>query len=173
MGCLMDDRELLQILAAEESAAVGYWDNQLSVEQQKAIDYYLGEPFGDEREGYSQVVSQDVAEVIDWRLPSLMRIFMSGDVVAEYEPVQIEDEQFARQATEYANYIFNKDNPGFTILHDWFKDALLSKVGVVKVWWDESKIKHPRETLKGLSVVQVQELMNDPAVEILGQRTDP
>src|SRR5690606_11638341 len=54
-----------------------------------------------------------------------------------------------------------------------FKDALLSKVGVVKVWWDESKIKHPRETLKGLSVVQVQELMNDPAVEILGQRTDP
>lgn len=169
----MDDRTLLQILAAEEKSAVGYYDSTLSKEQRTAIDYYLGDLFGDERDGYSKVVSQDVAEVVDWRLPSLLRIFFAGDVVAEFEPSGPEDVEAAKQATEYIHYIFTKDNPGFQITHDWFKDALLSKVGVVKVWWDESEKKAPEETLTGLSVMQVQDLMNDDAVEIVGQNMTP
>lgn len=168
----MDERELLQVCAAEESNAVGYWDNTLSKDQDKALKYYFGEPFGDEREGFSQVVSQDVAEVIDWRLPSLLRIFASGDMIAEYEPTGIEDEAYAKQATEYANHIFKKDNGGFLVLHDWFKDALLSKVGVVKVWWDESVVKHPKETQTGLSVVAVDNLLNDEDVTVIGKDTE-
>ncbi len=49
-----------------------------------------------------------------------------------------EDEKIAEQATEYVNYVFNCDNPGFLILHNWFKDAFLAKVGIVKVWWEDT-----------------------------------
>lgn len=169
----MDKRELLQICVGEETDAVGFWDQTVSKQQDENLRYYYGEPFGDERPGFSQVVSQDVAEVIDGRMPDLIKIFVSGDRIVEYEPTGAEDEAFADQATDYANYIFWKDNDGFTLLHNWFKDALISKVGVVKVWWDEDKTVHPAETLTGLSVLAVAEMLNDPAIEILEQEMEP
>ena len=41
-------------------------------------------------------------------MPSLMKIFLSGDKVAQFDPTGPEDEQVADQATDYANYIFTK-----------------------------------------------------------------
>ena len=40
----------------------------------------------------------------------------------------------AKIATDYMNVIFHRDNDGFSILHDWFKDALLEKLGWTKYW---------------------------------------
>ena len=65
------------------------------------------------------------------------------------EPVKSEDVSLADQATNYINYIFNKDNNGFSILYTWFKDALLEKNGIVKIFWDES-VKVEQETYQNL-----------------------
>ena len=40
---------------------------------------------------------------------------------------------------------FMQGNPGFLILYSFIKDALLSKVGVVKVFWEENE-ERERET---------------------------
>jgi hypothetical protein len=56
-----------------------------------------------------------------------MRIFTASDHTAKCEPFNAEDVALAEQATNYVNYVFNKDNPGFQILYSWFKDALLEK----------------------------------------------
>jgi uroporphyrin-III C-methyltransferase len=63
-------------------------------------------------------------------LPNLLRIFTASDQVVRCEPVKAEDVALAEQATNYINYVFNKDNPGFSILYTWFKDALLEKNGI-------------------------------------------
>src|SRR5690606_4720812 len=119
-----------------------------------------GEPYGDEEDGRSQAISRDVLETVEWLMPDLLRVFMGSDDVVHYEPVGPEDEQAAIQATDYANHIFWKDNPGYQLMYDWFKDALLQKVGVLKVWWaEEEKVK--RDTYTGLSFVTVTELEND------------
>ena len=44
---------------------------------------------------------------------------------------EVEDIKMAEQVTSYINYIFNKDNNGFSILYTWFKDALIEKNGIV------------------------------------------
>lgn len=140
----MDEQTLAGLLEQEAAQAVGYSQDEIGAQQDLALQYYHGEPFGDEIAGRSQVVSRDVAEVVDWLMPDLIRIFMSGDEVVAFDPVGQEDEAFAEQATQYVNHVFWRDNPGFRIMHAWFKDALLQKVGVVKVWWDDSERKQRR-----------------------------
>ncbi len=136
-GGAMDDSELASLLAQHESRAVGYYTSEIADEQAKAIDYYYGRPFGDERAGRSSVVDRTVAVTIDNALAALLKPFVSAEDVVSFEPRGPEDEAIAEQATEYVNYCFQCDNPGFTILHNWFKDALLTKIGVVKFWWED------------------------------------
>src|SRR3546814_10218682 len=133
-------------------------------ELRKALDYYLGEPFGNEQEGRSQVVSTDVADTVEWIRPSLLRIFTGGDEVVRFEPTGPEDEEVARQATEYVNWIFQRDNPGFLIFYTLFKDALLQKNGIVTLWWDEGETGE-RETYLGKTFDEPQLLLTQPNAE--------
>ncbi len=125
--------------------AKSYADGTLKAERKRAMDYYFGKPFGDEVEGRSKVVSTDVAEVIEWILPDLMKIFTSTNSPVNFDPEGPEDEAGAKQATDYVNYIFTKENTSFLVLYTWFKDALLQKNGVVKYGW-QTKEKVKEET---------------------------
>lgn len=130
-----------------------------------AMDYYQGRPFGNEVEGRSSVVSTDVRDTIEWIMPTLMRIFTSGEQVVEFEPEGIEDEQRAVQATEYCQYIWMRDNPGYTNFYVWFKDGLMQKNGVVKIYFDESE-ETKRERYTGLDEQAFTELVNDDTVTV-------
>ena len=133
----MTEAELRSALDEEIRGAVGYTSSELSNQRKTALDYYYGEKFGNEVEGRSSYVSRDVADTIEWIMPSLMRIFTGGDNIVRFEPQGPEDEKAAQQATDYVNYIFQRQNDGFLTLYTWFKDALLSKNGFVKVYWEE------------------------------------
>lgn len=138
----MDDNELASLLAAHEQAAVGYYNSEIANEQAKAIKYYYGDVSDDvpRLDGCSAAVDHSVAIMVDNGLAAVLKPFVSAEEVVSFEPRGPEDVKVAEQATEYVNYVIQCDNPGFLIFHDWFKDALLTKVGVVKVWWeDQSK----------------------------------
>src|SRR5262245_36254075 len=84
----------------------------------------------------SKAVSSDVADTIEGLMPPLMEIFAAGEEVVQFAPVGPEDVAAAEQETDYVNHVFMQQNPGFLVLYSFIKDALLSKVGVVKVWWE-------------------------------------
>src|SRR5210317_758289 len=158
--------KLKAILENEIEDAIGYLETETTDERQQALEYYLREPYGNEVEGKSQIVTGEVAEVIDGALPQLMRLFASGDKVVSFEPVNDGDQPFAKQATEYANWVFNKDNDGFLVMHNWFKDALLQKVGVVKAYW-EDKIDVKKESYEYLSEDDLAVIINDDEIEVV------
>jgi hypothetical protein len=158
--------KLKAILDNEIEDAIGYVESETTDERQQALEYYLREPYGNEVEGKSQIVTGEVAEVVDGALPQLMRLFASGDKVVQFEPVNEGDGPFAKQASEYANWVFNKDNDGFLIMHNWFKDALLQKVGVIKCYW-EDKIDVKKEEYEYLSEDELAILMQDEEVEVV------
>ena len=162
----LTDLELQSIIASEISISQDFLGGDLSRQRKKSIEYYLGDKLGTEIDGRSQVVSTDVADTIETILPNLLRIFTASDQVVKCEPVKAEDVGVADQATNYLNYIFYKDNPGFQILYTWFKDALLEKNGIVKVYWDESS-KVEQETYKNLSQDEYYLLMQDDNVELV------
>lgn len=162
---VMGDDELQGIVGKEIEDAIDYSDNWVSPYRATATEYYRGDPFGDEEEGRSQVVSMDVRDTVQAIMPSLMRIFHSTDRTVEYAPQGPEDVAAAKQATEYANYIINRDNNGFLHMHAAFKDALIRKVGVLKCYWDD-QTKFETHDLTGLDDNALAALMSDPAAEI-------
>jgi hypothetical protein len=165
-GYIMDESKLKSILESEIWSSLGYIQSETTGERQQALEYYLRRPYGNEVEGKSQVVTGEVAEAVDGALPQLIRIFTSSENIVQFDPVKEGDEDLANQATTYVNHVFYKDNDGFSVLHNWFKDALLEKVGVVKVYWnDETNIT--KETYKGLTDDELALIMQDPEVEII------
>ena len=166
----MDDGKLKSILENEIDNAIGYLDTETTQARTKALEYYLRQPYGNEVEGRSQIVTGEVAEAIDGALPQLVRVFTQSDDIVRFEPKHPGDEEGAKQATDYCNWVFYSQNPGFTILHNWFKDALLQKNGVVKCYWD-IKEDVTKEEYRGLTDDELVMLLSDGKYEIAAQDT--
>lgn len=128
----LGDEELVALLQDEERLAVSFRDSDLAAEQELAIDYYEAKPFGDEEEGRSQVVTPDVAEVVDYMSISVLRTCVSGDRVVEFEAKEEEDVEAADEATEAVSYVFMRAQNGYKVLGDWLQSGLIEKYGVVK-----------------------------------------
>ena len=160
----MTDESLISIIDREVGS--GGLNGELEDQRRKALDYYNGEPFGNELEGRSSVVSTDVMDVVEWSMPILMRIFGSGDEIGRFEPQNPDDVEAAEQATDYCNYVFFRENDGFKLLYDVMKDALVSKTGIFKIVWKEDE-EVERESYEGLSDEEFQLLVMDDAVEVV------
>ncbi len=172
----LSDDDLKALANRELRSAVGYFGGKLADARRKSEYYYLGEAKGDlsppEIDGRSTVVSTDVRNTIMSMMPQLMAKFVGGDQVVEFEPQTQDDEQKASQCTDYLNYLFMKRNNGHAICTSWFHDALLQKNGIIKVWWD-TRAEEKREEYKGLTDIDLAEILEDPEVEPIDQSSYP
>ena len=166
----MQQNDLKSILQAEIDDAIGYIETETVDQRKQALQAYLRQPYGNEVEGKSQIVTGEVAEAIDGALPSLVRIFTGSDNIVIFEPQGPQDEASAKQATDYCNWVFLRDNEGVAILHDWFKDALMQKNGILKAYW-ENKEDITKERYFDLSDDELAMLMSDETMEIVEQDT--
>ena len=173
----MPTSELKAMLTAEKlDALAAMRASKLSAERAHAMDYYNGDMSRDmpAQDGRSRAVSTDVADTIDGLMPSLMEIFAGSDDVVRFEAFGPEDVAAAEQETDYVNHVFMQQNPGFLILYSFIKDALLSKVGIVKVWWEEHE-EESRETYLDQPDDAFALLVANPDIEIVAhsERPDP
>ena len=141
---------------------------EVGSEVQKAVSYYLGRPYGNEVKGKSSVTTREVAEAVDGALPQLLKIFTQSVDVVEFTPQNDGDATVAENVTEYVNHIFQKDNSGAILMHNWFWDALVNKVGIVKAYWDVKEDANEEEYFS-LSQDELGMLMQEPSVEIVEQ----
>lgn len=120
--------------------SIEYVDQELSPLRALATKYYQGEPFGNEEEGRSQVVDTVLRDTVLMMMPSLMRIFFGADRALEYIPTNKAQVEYTDQVTEFVwDVIVNQDNEGYLAFYEWFKDALVKKLGILKVWYDDTE----------------------------------
>jgi hypothetical protein len=160
----IENPELRAILQNYITNSLGFLGGTLSAQREKALDYYQGDSLGNEIEGRSQVVSTDVADTVESLLPNLLRVFTASEKVVVCEPVRGEDAPLAEQATAYLNHIFYKENDGFQLLYNFFKDALLEKNGILKTYYDKTETVE-FETYENLTDEEYAVIKNDPNVE--------
>jgi hypothetical protein len=161
----MSDEDIEKTISQMIDDAVSYIDTDQEPDRELATSYYHGRPFGDEEEGRSKVVMTVVRDTILGMLPSLLRLFAGPERVVEFEPTGLEDEELAKQQTDYVNYCFMTDNDGAMILHSAFKDAAVRRTGIVKWWWDEAEVvATTRQT--GVTDQGIETLLLDETVEI-------
>lgn len=165
----MSDTDLKALLQAEKADAMSAMRaSKLSDDRATAMDYYNGDMSKDmpSADGRSKAVSTDVSDTIEGMMPVLMEIFCGGDEVVKFEPVGPEDVKAAEQETDYVNHVFMQQNDGFITLYAMIKDALLSKTGLVKVYWEEQEDEE-EETYHNITDNQFMMLASDPEVEIV------
>jgi hypothetical protein len=140
--------------------------HQVGSERAESTEYYLGtEPEGTSTL-QSEYVSTDVRESVLFMLPSIMRTFFGTKKIVEFVPKGPEDIQLAEQQTDYINYLIREKNPGFQVLYDVFKDALVRKTGFVKVFWDNSVTATTHE-YTNIDPQSYQALILDKNVEVV------
>ena len=161
----MEEQELEGIISSLIEEAVDYIDLTEAPDRIKANDYYQGKPFGNEEDGRSQVVSYDVRDTVALMLPQVMRTFFGSEKVVEFVPRDAQDVINAEQSTDYVNQVvLGQDNPSFSVFYSAFKDALVKRVGVIKIDW-EKKEEVEHEEFTQLDDASLQALLADPDIE--------
>lgn len=172
----LTDEQIESAAVQALSASLGGPDTDIGQARLRNLEFYNAEPKGElappEVMDRSDFVATDVADTIEGMLPSLMRMFVSGGDAVEFEGQgQPGAEQQAKLATAYVNHLFHVRNDGVAVIYDWFKDALIQKVGYAKVWAEEeaedSKQKYEGQAPEQLAMLQMEgwELAEDPEID--------
>jgi hypothetical protein len=160
----MKEDELSALVEGWLTQARHFDDSDLSAQRSKAIEFYDGGVDIEVQPKRSSVVSSDVADVIGWILPGLLRVFTASNRVAIYEPNTPEEEEGAKQATEGINYIFLNECDGFRVMKDSMFNGLLHGNGPIKVSWQGQK-EYKTEKITGVTMEELMALMQEPDVD--------
>ncbi|UOD28776.1 hypothetical protein INH39_25545 [Massilia violaceinigra] len=174
----MTDDELRALTDAEMQDATGFCGSggRLEAQRRKNLRYFMAEATEDlappDVPGRSTVVDTTVRNTLLGMEAPLIKTFCGTENVVEFSETTQDDEEKAKQVTDYLNYLLRKKNPGYSIVTTWIRDALLQKVGFVKVWWDASIIES-KEEYRGQTDVQLAILLDDDEVEPVEQKAYP
>lgn len=165
----MTDSEICAVIDGELAQSIGYNDEVAHL-RKTALEYYMGDAVGDlsppDLDGLSRVVSKDLMDTVEWIMPSMMRLFCGSDSVARFEADSEADEKACDDATRFANHIIQERNEGFRLLHDAIKNALIQRMGIVKVYYCKDEDVR-QETYQGISELDVQALTQDKTIQIV------
>ena len=162
--------ELEAIVASAVRDAKDFVDSEIAPERVLSQRYFDGAVDIGAEPGRSSVVSTKVRDTIRAIKPSLMRVFSQTDKAVEFVPRQNEDVAMAEQSTNYVNYIFQKAG-GFQLFQDAFHDALVKKVGILKVYYEDSDEQTIHE-YTGLDQQAFDFLESQPDTTLLSQETE-
>jgi len=174
----MTDDDLIALTDAEMQDATGFCGTggRLEAKRKKNLAYFMGLAEGDlappEVDGRSSVVDTTVRNTILGMEGPLIKTFCGTENVVEFSETTEDDEEKAKQVTDYLNYLLRKKNPGYSIVTTWIRDALLQKFGFVSVTWDDSPVE-TKEEYRGQTDVQLAILLDDDEVEPIDQKSYP
>ena len=163
---MLSDDDILSIITSELSLANSNNSGTGDTSLENSLSYYLGLPNGTEIDGRSSIVSTDVADAIEWIMPQIMKSFTQNNEVVIFDPVHEGDEKQAELESEYVYEVLMKQNDGFIILHQFVKDALMQRNGILKCYY--AKRSDFRITdYTGISEEQYNHLLGQEGVELL------
>ncbi len=171
-----DEKWLIKRIQATVRHGINSEDGEVTDVRQDSFDAYMGEPYGNERDGYSTIVTREVLQAVEWALPALMRVFLGGVKVVQFKAFGPDDVKQAAHETEAVNYWFfdgNPDKSGFMVLYVFLKDLLMNPNAYMSVSAVE-ETEQDVQLLSNLSSAQLDELEDKGAeVTIESQRDIP
>jgi len=168
------DSKIVELVKREVRRSGNSGNSELTSQREKGLRYYYGQPFGNERPGFSRHVSMDVFESVEDVKCKILDVFTSGPQMVKFEQEMDDDEDGAQDATDYVHSLFYQQNRGYHILHDVLHDGLASKLGVVKYCWYERVAVSP-ETFNDVPVDALQQFLSEDDIvdfEITDEREE-
>ena len=135
--------EIRDITRAEIDAAASYFDSVRTPAILKRYQIYDADPayyrqIFSKLANVSDYVSKDVANSVEWAMPSLMNVFTGGSSVVSIIPHGSgTTEEAAEINQKLLDFQLQTLNNSSILFYRWFKDALIAALGIVKAWWHE------------------------------------
>ena len=142
------DEVLAGMVGQQISQSRDFAQDFLEENRRQAWKYYLGRRGRDEdfsattnregytREGGSEAVSEDVADMVEALMATLMPVF-GNDVPVEFEPLGPGDEENALAESDAVSNVLIEQNNGWVVIAEAIKDALLLRNATIKVWIED------------------------------------
>ena len=87
----MSDEDILTAVESNIDDGVGFWDDKLSKERQRVLNYYNGSLPLPVHGGNSKYISQDVYDSVESMKASLLETFSAGYNIVEFTPQNADD----------------------------------------------------------------------------------
>lgn len=169
LTALKADLKAADTLRSEVEQRVDEWVRQ-----------YNGEPYGNEVDGKSKLVSRDIKRQDEWQHSSVKDPFVSDKDIIKCEPITYEDRKAAQQAQLVLNYQFTRQFNRYNFITDVIKLYYQEGTVVAKTSWlyEDKKEKVEMEqygidpetgqpVVTGIvEVEQLKVLVNRPDVEL-------
>ena len=169
---MITDNQLCGLIEQEVNFSLGGGDNNSDSELiqawQESLNYYFGKPRGDEVDGRSEVISMDMADMIEQTIAQVMPAFDNpslGEFESDGGP---EDDKLAQLESAAMNKIIMKDNNGFMTFLSAIKDGFLQRNGIVKIYVDE-KVEIDEDIYEEIDTIAIQQIETNPDLEITEQ----
>lgn len=166
----LDDIQLCNVVATLVKDAQDYRDERAE-ERLKAMAFFEGDAKELEKhipteEKRSKLVSRDVRAAIKKVLPSIYRTILGNDEIVEFQPLGEGDEETAKQATDYLNYVILPECDGRQAIEDAINDAVRLRNGIIK-WWQEETVDVRYSNHNGLDEYALAMLVEGDDVEVI------
>ena len=167
----LDDSEIVKLVEDNIKTSVGYYDSQLSRERKKVQEYYQAKLPRPAHDGNSKYVSQDVYNAVQSMQAALLETFAAGNRIVKFAPQGPEDVQTAAVCSSYTDYVLFRQNDGFDVFSQVIHDGLMARVGVAKVFWQQSEATDLEE-FENLTQDELDMLLAQDDVELIDSDTD-
>jgi len=169
----LDDTNIAALIDDNVRQSVGYYDSEISTERTRVVDFYnatLPKPF---HEGNSKYTSQDVYDAIESVKATLLETFGNGGGMntVRFDAINADDVKQAEVCTNYVNYVCHRQNNLFGVMNSVIHDALTSRNGIAKVYWQEQE-ETIFEEFEDLTQDEFDMLIAQPNVELLDSEYD-
>jgi hypothetical protein len=173
-GNVVISEDILSELQAQldlyKDQSLGYHEGELGVRAREAWHYYYGELPNPVTKGSSQWIDRSVWESVNGMLQEAMNVFTTDvNETVKFMPINREDGNAAKAATQMVNQIMLKENDGYQVLHDVFKESFVVRTSFVKRYWAE-KAHTEVETFSGLTEEEIESYIADV---IMSDKIDP
>lgn len=137
----MTERELVALIDDAERDGLTSSGSFIS-DQEEYLKYYQCDPFGDEVEGRSRVVSTDVMDLVESDMPSLTRMFLGAGDPVEFQADTSDSVaiQEAKDKQVVTSHIIKTIPNSYRIQHDWLKSSELQDVAALEYGVEEIRV---------------------------------
>ena len=166
----LTDAEIVSAVDAHVNTSIGYHDSRLARERQNVLKYYKGELPKPHHSGNSRYVSMDVYDTVESAKSQILEVF-ANDSLLKFDPQGADDVQLAKIASTYTDFVLHRQNDSFGLIETVVHDALMSRNGIAKVYWDTCYTEH-EESFDGIDVDDLYLMLEDPELTVKEYTTD-
>jgi len=131
----MDNAEALKIILSDiEQAKKAKKDIDGKIDTW--IKEYNGDPYGNERDNYSQIVVKDIKKAVEWFIPNAVEPFVKSQRIVSLDGITAEDVPASKMHEKLLNYQFVRKFDRYSFIHDMMKVSSTEGTTNIRCAWE-------------------------------------